>query len=291
MFVGCGCHCNPPESLGSNILSGASVSSLSGSIRSFGSSFADPGGTYPTAGCVPCRDSVAALAYEFDWDYNGELGDANDVRPCCSAYRSVKKIIVRRYSVKDVFGREDPNYCWYRSSERAYLASVDGRLNPFNPTYECLSYSAANNAIIFPPGAGYWPHFANFQMYPQPPDRPIAWISFVTRYYTLNERARILTITSEASYVLNIPAGADWIAFNDQGQGFWNIPCLTPLTYDLQFIQNPTVIDEDLGPGWAGSHFNPYNRGVWGGAPCKQVRFSGFDMNLPRQITLRPVPA
>jgi hypothetical protein len=290
MFVGCGCQCRE-ESYVSNIASLPSISSASGSLQSFGSSFADPGGNYPVRGCAPCRDSVAPLAYEFDWDYNGELGDENDKRPCCSAYRSTKKIVVRRYSVKDAFGNDDPNYCWYASREHAYVAKVDGRANPFNPTYECLSYSAENNAIIFPPGTGSWPWFANFQMSGNIADRPKVYISFVTRYYTFNPLVPVITMYSEAEYFLVIPPGAGWIKFNDSGQAYWAIPCLTPLTFALQFIQNPTNIDQDLGPGWSATHFNPFNRGVWGGAPCKQVRFSGFDMNLPRQVTLRPVPA
>jgi hypothetical protein len=290
MFVGCGCHCNPPESYSSDVPSIPSTSSASGSIQSFGSSIADPPGDYPVSGCAPCRDFVAPLAYEFDWDYNGELGDANDIRPCCAAYRSIKTITVRRYSVKDAFGKDNPNFCWYRSNEHAFLAKVDGRASfGFFPTYECLSYTEANNAIIFPPGTGSWPWLANFRMSGDPADRPIVYISFVSRYYTVNPLWPVITIISQANYKLTIPAGATWLKFNDQGQPYWDIPCLTPLPFALQFIQNPTVIDQDLGPGWDGAHFNPFNRGVWGGAPCKQVRFSGFDMNLPRQVILRPV--
>ena len=283
MFVGCGCHCNKFDTEQSR--SFQSRSSLSGSLRSFGSSIADPGGTYPVYSCSACLSGVAPTAYQFAWDYNGEPGTPDDPRPCCPAYRSFKTIKVTRRSFKNENGNEDPNYCWYQSAEPARMAILDYRPLLFFPTWSCVSEDPEPSKINWLPLAELEINIAPSETVP----RPVVRIWFLTRFvFALppeQNKPQIINGWHYAKYELVVPPGESWIE-NFQ----WQVPCLRPLDFRLVDIQNPQNFDQDLGPGWQGTGFSPLHR-AWVGAPCRQLLFSGFDEALPRSITLVPVGA
>jgi hypothetical protein len=292
MFMGCGCSCLEDQSV--SVASLASASASSGSLRSFASSDTDVPNRYEVGPCLPCRDEVASATYQFQWLYNGQLGDATDPRPCCSSYRAINTLTLKRRVVLDLQGKPNPQFCWYSTDEFCPLLKVDGSANPFQPQYSCLSYNAANNAEIFPFGTGNWPSLARLEMQQTTAGFVFPAVKvYYYSYYKLVFGTQIRRVPSFAEYKLVIPPGADWLIDLGGGPALeWNIPCLTSLQFDLVPITATADPNKPLGPGWQGTHKNPLSIiGLWGGAPCKQVAFSGFDIALPASIILTPVPA
>ena len=280
MFVGCGCQCNKLGSESAPSL--PTRSSLSGSVQSIGSSIANPGGPYPIVSCSACLAGVAPVAYQFAWNYDGESGIPSDPRPCCSAYRSFRTIKVIRRSVKKPDGSEDTAYCWYQSIEGARMSVKDFRQNLFIPTWSCVTEQPDLQVTS-------WPRLAELRINLEPSEDtaiPTVKIWFLNRFwFAVGNQAR--TFWHSANYTLVVPAGETWL----KGPPLrWEVPCLRPLDFQLVNIQNPQNLDQDLGPGWQGTGFSALF-GTWIGAPCRQVAFSGFDLALPRTITLFPVGA
>ena len=287
MFVGCGCHCNPFESQSSRLP--PSLSSLPPSSLSLGSSIVSDATGYQLATCTACRSGVASIAYEFDWDYNGEpsLDDPRDPKPCCATYRSIKKIRVIRRDVLNVDPIEAANYCWFQSREYAYMEFVDQQNNPFLPIFSCKSYDPTFTQRWFP--------LAEFQMN-QFQFGEFAPFVRVNYQWTIRKFGKTLpeaTSVFSALYRLVVPPGEQWIEQVQSGSGFqfrWRIPCLRPLTFALVPIRYSQNLQVTLGPGWQGTGFTQMLfPGKWIGSPCKQVLFSGFDLHLPPTITLNPV--
>jgi hypothetical protein len=124
----------------------------------------------------------------------------------------------------------------------------------YRPVPTELKYLAAVN-IHF--SRGFWDTFL------QQPGRAPFWTGHVARYFAMDQN--------------NEPK------LFDQN----SILCLTPRVYTLQKSVSPGTLER--GPMWTGTNVD--GQGVPYGSPCKQVRFSGFDLALPDTLIATPVPA
>jgi len=275
MFVGCGCHCRE-ENIQSSIIGVSGADNSSYSVSSFGSSIADPPGRYPYGGCNKCLASVASQVYEVEWIYNGQPADEDDTRPCCDVYRSQSKFFVYRNERPDTIG------CVWISRENAHL-----ELNRIITGRECLE---VNNRPELP-SVGRHPRVSlqfvdtgdNFPGGPVEFRRDVR-IHFFYTYFSAYDPANPFSLfitQSDAVYKLIKPSG-------EQYQPGEPVPCLQPMTFKRQLIQS-LQLGAGLGPGWSGG--TPPINGIWRGAPCKQVRFSGFDLGLPEFVSVVPVQA
>ena len=278
MFVGCGCHCKEPGS-SESIPSGSALQppqSLSFSINSFGSSIADPPGTYPTRGCTYCLDSVGPAIYEMEWDYQGALSnDPLDPRPCCAIYRNQKKYSLIRSEPAPGSGA-----CLWRSREPAMFHRLLA-----NGTNECLPMDGTVNDL--------WPlNFeprVTFTLMPILPDFLYQPWHVVVYFYTNQQ-----PIDPNNTFTYNYSLGLVWYRLlNPDGSYYTHfqgnpVTCLRQLVFE-RVDGNPGLPDEESGPVWSPTYLR--GNGYYGGAPCRQVLFSGFDMGLPKTLTLTPVPA
>jgi hypothetical protein len=276
MFVGCGCNCKPPVESTSIDSVGFPFASQSYSESSYGSSIADPPGTYPTQGCQYCFQEVGPAAYEVDFNYNGTLsiGEPLENRPCCSVYRDQKKYTVFR-QISSIAGA-----CLWESKEVAHWEQFrsDGSLR-------CVAMTGINDQTIF---QGRWPRIA-FTLQPNRPGLFFApW--HVTIYFATNQRA--INPADPLTYNINI-GYCQYALLRPDGTPYNHIAgpppfCLTTLTFKRVNMFSPNLL-AGQGPGWSGTYLAGFGR--YRGAPCKQVLFSGFDPGLPEFVTLRPVPA
>ena len=273
MFVGCGCHCNETQ-----LESGepVSLSYSSGSIRSYGSSVANPPGQYEGGLCYGCVDTVGAQIYEMEWIYNGQPGGDDDPRPCCQIYKSQTKFFLYRQPFSESPPIEIQGCTWV-SRENAYMEYRTANVNQ----WQCaeakpgnLYFTRRTPRVVMNIGrreAGFAPWSVNIVhgvLWPDiwdPNNPPLNPSGFVSVYYQLRKA--------------------------DDPTGFWPepVPCLQTQTLTRRDLPSPNI-DAGFGPIW-GALPMPYPTSPWRGSPCKQVLFSGFDLGLPDTITIRPVQA
>lgn len=274
MFVGCGCQCRE-ESINSRFegLSGSDNSSYS--ISSFGSSIANPPGRYPYGGCSKCLANVASQVYEVEWIYNGRPPDDDDSRPCCDVYKSQSKFRVYRNERPDAIG------CVWTSRENAHC-----ELNVINAGRTCVEMNGRPDLVI-----GRFPRVSlNFVNTtdnpfggPVPFKRDVLIHFFYTYFgaYDPGDPFSLFITQSDAAYGLINNAGEFYGPLDP-------IPCLQPMVFKHRGIFS-LRLGAGIGPGWSGG--SPPINGIWRGAPCSQVRFSGFDLGLPEFVTVVPVAA
>jgi hypothetical protein len=271
MFVGCGCNCwDKEQSSTFRVSSGID----SGSLQSFGSSIADPPGQYPGVICAACVDDVAPAAYEVVWNYNGELSNDPDMpRPCCQVYRgqSTFKLFASRTascswaSLEQQASQYIPFNSQTGQTGNEWLCSTTlwsdtgvsaprVSMSYFQPVPTENKFYAA---VIIHFSRGFWDTFL------QQPARAPFWSGHTARYFAVD-------------------SNGDPQLF-DQGSIF----CLVPRIYTLLKSTSPGTLER--GPIWTSTNVD--GQGVPYGAPCKQVRFSGFDLGLPNTLVATPVPA
>jgi hypothetical protein len=257
MFLWCGCHCAPgsestfpPDSI-------FDASSIPGSLLSYSS--ADPARPDPpttVTACAACAFGVAPAAYEFEWSYNGELGDAFQPRPCCETYRTQTKykLYFRGFSLQDT------RQCAWSSNERAALSNgVTCYPNQPDVFPRVTLQTAYENTLLTRVAVHYGYRYR--EQFPiLDPRQTIVW--------------------STIGYILVKEDGiTPVVLFGDE-----KIQCLQQLRFAAPWIINPQ--SQRL---WSGT-FRPPS-GFWDGAPCRQNLFSGWDMGLPDYVTCTPVPA
>ena len=269
MFVGCGCHCRPEAP------SQQSVSSqiVSGSVQSFGSSIADDPGRYPAVPCQACRDGVAPAVYEFDWNYQGQLSDDPEMpRPCCPIYSGVTKY--------RIYASATP--CTWLSLEKTGISyrswnSVTGAVGN---TWLCNT--THRTALL-----GSQPQRVRFQLV----QTGQSGSNFVGRLTVAHARG----FYDATADILDGVRSSVHFAIYDVVDGFGNVLALPQNqfaclgVFNLKLLMSISELTLDVGPAWRGIGID--GQGVPYGSPCKQVRFSGFDMGLPETATLTPVPA
>jgi hypothetical protein len=272
MFMGCGCHCWPEQP------SFASNFSFfdSGQVFSGGSSMADPPGRYPTTFCAACVDNVAPAIVEVTWNYAGEESDDPMMqRPCCSLYKS--QSVFRCYA-------SAATTCNYHSLEQAGMQYLD-----FNSTtggfVAPVNWKCSSTLLRESFGNSYSRVSMSFARIPTNENlfTVAASVYFYTGYYDVVTQ-RVLPASvggGVALYRLKNPDGT--IKYLPA------IQCLFPHTLGLVYARSPNLSIRDPGPLWFGTQVGFDGNVI--GAPCKQVRFSGFDLGLPDTLQVRPIPA
>ena len=283
MFMGCGCHCLD-ESIDSRFSVQPSFVSQSYSVNSFGSSIADPPGNYPSVPCSQCGRTAAAAVYEVTWIYNGEPGDAFDPRPCCQEYKRQVK-----YKVYADPGAKFPplvSGCAWNSRENAHM-----EINLKNGGLTCYEAKWPSPGI----GLGGRIPMVNMtfstqgsilEQVPHLRLRKVR-INFLWQYFGAYDPAdpgSLFLSVGQAEYEQIYPDGRWAEETLDPPPS-----CLGPMTFRHRGAFSPSI-DLGRGPMWSSS--TPQGLfGLFRGAPCKQVLFSGFDLGLPEYITVVPVPA
>jgi hypothetical protein len=257
MFLWCGCHCAnesestfPPDSI-------FDASSIPGSLLSYSSE--DPARPDPPTGvavCTACEFGVAPAAYEFEWNYNGELGDMFQPRPCCETYRSQKKYKLYFRG----FSPADNRQCAWSSNERVALSNGVACFPNLPDVFSRVTMQTRyNNGAITAVYIHYGYRY-NSSLPILHPQQTIVW--------------------SSIGYILVKEDGVTPLVL----VGDVKIQCLQQLRFAAPWIINPQ--SQRI---WGGTFRPP--AGVWDGAPCRQSLFTGWDMGLPEYVTCTPVPA
>ena len=261
MFLWCGCHCAdesqstfPPDSA-------FQASSVDGSLLSYSSNDpARPDPPTPVAACTACEFGVAPAAYEFEWNYNGELGDIFQPRPCCETYRSQQKYKLYFRG----FSPQDNRRCAWSSNERVALSNgVSCFPNQPDVFSRVTMQTGFENSLLTQVVVHYgYRYNANVPILH--PQQTVVWSR---AGYTLVKEDGVTP-----HLLIGLPTPND------------PIKCLQQLRFAAPWIINPQTQRV-----WSGTFRPP--AGVWDGAPCRQSLFTGWDMALPDYVTCTPVPA
>lgn len=283
MFMGCGCHCLD-ESVDSRFSAQPSFVSQSYSVNSFGSSIADPPGNYPSVPCSQCGRTVAAAVYEVTWIYAGEPGDAFDPRPCCAEYKKQTKF--RIYTVPNPVFPPLVSGCVWVSRENAHMEInvQNAGLTCYEAKWPSPGLDVGTRVPIM--GMEFSTRGTILNEVPQVRHRQVR-VNFLWQYFSAYNPADPLSLflsRSEAVYH-QIYSDGRW------AEETLDPPpsCLGPMTFRHRGNFSPEL-DVGMGPMWTTTSPTGIN-GIYRGAPCKQVLFSGFDLGLPEYITVVPVPA
>ena len=262
MFLYCGCHCAPESESTFPPDSIFDASSIDGSLGSYSSGDpAQPDPPTSVSACKACEFGVAPAVYEFEWNYNGELGDAFQPRPCCETYRTQKKYKLYFRG----FSPEDNRQCSWSSNERIALSNgvacfADNPDVGPRVTLQTGRYNQVYTSVEIGYGYRYREQFPVNDL-----QQTLAW--------------------SYATYVLVKEDGVTPHLLIGKPTPNDPIKCLQQLRFAGGWIIRPDL------PArlWSGTFRSRF--GTWDGAPCRQNLFSGWDMGLPDYVTCTPVPA
>lgn len=261
MFLWCGCHCAdesqstfPPDSA-------FQASSVDGSLLSYSSNDpARPDPPTPVAACTACEFGVAPAAYEFEWNYNGELGDIFQPRPCCETYRSQQKYKLYFRG----FSPQDNRRCAWSSNERVALSNGVACFPNQPDVFSRVTMQTGFENSLLTQVVVHYGYRYNANVPILHPQQTVVWSR---AGYTLVKEDGVTP-----HLLIGLPTPND------------PIKCLQQLRFAAPWIINPQSQRV-----WSGTFRPP--AGVWDGAPCRQSLFTGWDMALPDYVTCTPVPA
>jgi hypothetical protein len=276
MFMGCGCHCKEDSVSVSTLDSRFSVSGSflgSTSISDSQASGYRPPYDNPVAGCVACRDTVAPVFYDVNWNYNGEpMSGLYANRECCGQYNAVKTARCKRIDVGRPQFIFETNCVWV-SDVPALSSRMDFTLSPFNPQRGCdvatsVGVTAPRFTIAIPSAkilglTGI--------------EDPAVIVRYEQNIKLFGGGQFIGPGAFYAVYYYVPPNGEDWRVVG--------VRCLQQMTFRLGHPTAPNIEKR-----WLNSFYSSQFR-TWYGSPCKQSQFGGLDPGLPEFLTVTPVPA
>lgn len=270
MFMGCGCHCIDERSEPKSVPSFGSQSASSLVVS-------DVSGDFQGGPCLPCQETVASAVYEIEWVYQGVNGTDDDPRPCCSAYKQQTKFFLYRQEYDPNIPIEIQGCTWY-SRENAHIEyqyQTEG-------SWQCIE--AAAGALGRPT------RMPRFIMNLGRASLGIApWEVRVLFLYVFPTIVQPGDIVNNDYLGLNIGSVAYQLRTPSGDLQPKPLPCLQNQSLTRRDIRSQNL-SQGFGPSW-GTLLTGDPQAPWRGAPCRQVLLSGFDMGLPAQMTIRPVPA
>ncbi len=276
MFVGCGCQCKEDSVSVSTLDSRFSVSGSflgSTSISDSQASGYRPPYDNPVAGCVACRDTVAPVFYDVNWNYNGEpMSGLYANRECCAQYNAVKTARCKRIDVGRPGFVFETNCVWV-SDIPALSSRMDFTLSPFAPQRGCDIVTS--NGVVAPRFTIAIPSAKILGL--TGIDDPIVVVRYQQYIRLFGGGVLPQPDVFYALYYYVPPNNEDWRVVG--------VRCLQQMTFRLQHPTQPNIQKR-----WANSFYSPEFR-TWYGAPCKQSQFGGLDPGLPEFLTVTPVPA